>query len=129
MKENTKRLISIIFTILALIPTVYLFVLGLASINAPGLKGIGIIFIVPALIGIVTIILDYLININLIKKGLLYSCIVTIIRLGIIGILLPVIIVDLDTMPSDIVLNIYIVLTLLIMAIPSIINIIKLKDK
>lgn len=101
-------------------------IVGLQGITATGWEAIGTIFIFPSIIVCLNILLDYLLTIDKIKKGLIYSCISAIIKIIIIIILIPNTIYEykceLQYGSSNLVFNLILIISLIIITIPSIIN-------
>ena len=82
MKEvKVQRIISIICSIVGLIISLYGLLAGLESIGSTGFGGLGVIYILPSIIALIIIILDLLITVDKIKKGLVYSCISSLIKI------------------------------------------------
>ena len=70
MKQfKISKVISIICSIIGLIFSSFGLIIGLQSIGAPGLGGIGVIFIMPSVIALLVILFDFLITLGKIKKG------------------------------------------------------------
>ena len=90
MKLNKiTKIISIICSGLGFIFSLFGLICGLQSINADGWAELGIIFILPSLIACLNIVLDFLVTIGKMKKGLIYSCISALIKIIIIILLIP----------------------------------------
>lgn len=131
MKEvKVQRIISIICSIVGLIISLYGLLAGLESIGATGFGGIGVIFISPSIIALIIIILDLLITVDKIKKGLVYSCISSLIKIVIIICFIPSTIYsfkyEVEYGVSNLSFDLLIIFLLVIILIPSILNIIKL---
>ena len=94
------------------------------------MEGIGIIFIMPSVIAFLVIVFDFLITLDKIKRGLIYSCINSIIKIGIMACFIPTAISDykyeMKLGLSNFDFDLIIIVALTIITIPSIINIIKL---
>lgn len=115
MKANKKlKILSIFCSAIGLCFSLFLLVIGLQSIGAEGWDKLGIIFIIPAIIGSIIIILDILVTIDKFKRGFFYSLISSIIKIVIMIILIS------DGM------NEYFIYYFIIVTIPSIINMYKL---
>lgn len=127
---KTKKIISIICSLIVFLIALVQFKFGLQSIGADGFERLGVIFIIPSIIALLIIILDFLITIEKIKKALVYSYVSTLIKIGIIILFIPSIIYDYKYEIKYGVSNLefyFIVIVLLVIAtIPSIFNIIKL---
>ena len=124
------KVISIICNVIGLILSSFGFVMGLQSISAPGWGRLGVIFIMPSVIAFIVILFDFLITLDKIKKGLIYSCINSIIKIGIIACFIPTTISDykyeMRFGVSNLDFDIIAIVLLTIVTIPSILNIIKL---
>lgn len=125
-----SKVISIICSIIGLILSSFGLIIGLQSIGAPGWGGLGVIFIMPSVIAVLVILFDFLITLGKIKKGLVYSCISSIIKIGIIACFIPTAISDykyeMKFRVSSLGFDIMVIVVLTIVTIPSILNIIKL---
>lgn len=132
MKQfKISKVISIICSIIGLILSSFGLIMGLQSIGAPGWGGLGVIFIMPSVIALLVILFDFLITLDKIKKGLIYSCINSIIKIGIIACFIPTTINDYKYEmklfgESNLDFDIIVIVSLTIVTIPSILNIIKL---
>ncbi len=133
MADKTKRDISIVCDVIGFFPSLWMLMMGLYSIGESGLGGIGVIFILPGALAVGTIIIDFLITIDKIKKGYVYSMLVTIARLGLAGLLTPSLIYsiqqELDGKMSNLGFDLIVILVLVLISIPSIFNFIKLKNR
>ena len=131
MKDNTRKNISIVCCVLSFIPALWLFVVGINSIGAKGFDGLGVIFILPAGIALLTIVIDFLITTDKFKGGLIYSYLITILRLGIMIIFLQSLSYDIRLeikgLMSNLTFDLFIIIVLIVITIPSIFNIIKIK--
>ena len=121
-----RFIISIICGIIGLILSTFGLIMGLQSIWASGWEKLGVIFIMPSVIAMLVIIFDFLITLDKIKKGLIYSCINSIIKIGIICCLLLAAISDYKFGASNLELYIIVIVGLIVITIPSVLNIIKL---
>lgn len=125
-----QKIISIICSILGFILSLYGLILGLQSISADDLGQLGIILIMPSIFALIIIVLDFLITIDKIKRGLIYSCISSLIKIGIIACFVPSIIYDykyeIQYGISNLSFDLILIVSLAIVTIPSILNIIKL---
>ena len=121
-----SKVISIICSIIGLILSSFGLIMGLQSIGASGWEKLGVIFIIPSVIVMLVIIFDFLITLDKIKKGLIYSCINSIIKIGIICCLLLAAISDYKFGTSNLELYIIVIVGLIVITIPSVLNIIKL---
>ena len=131
MKQfKISKVISIICSIIGLIFSSFGLIMELQSIGAPGWGGLGVIFIMPSVIALLVILFDFLITLGKIKKGLIYSCINSIIKIGIIACFIPTTISDykyeMKFGVSNLDFDIIVIVLLTIVSIPSILNIIKL---
>ena len=124
------KVISIICSIVGLIMSSFGLIMGLQSIGALGWDGLGVIFIMPSIIALIVILFDLLITLDNIKKGLIYSCINSIIKIGILVCFIPTTIYDykyeMKFGASNLDFDIIVIVLLIIITIPSILNIIKL---
>ena len=129
-KFKISKVISIICSIIGLIFSSFGLIIGFQSIGAPGWEGLYVIFIMPSVIALIVILFDFLITLDKIKKGLIYSCINSIIKIGIIACFIPIAISNyIDEMKfrvSNLDFDIIVIVLLTIVTIPSILNIIKL---
>lgn len=125
--------ISVICSILGFILSLYGLISGLTSIGASGFGQLGIIFIMPSIFAFIIILLDYLITIDKIKRGLIYSFISSLIKIGFIVIFIPSTLYDykyeMQYGVSNFDFDLILIVSLLIVTIPSILNIIKLINK
>lgn len=131
MKQfKISKVISIICSIIGLILSSFGLIMGIQSIGAPGWEGLGVLFIMPSVIALLIILFDFLITLDKIKKGLIYSCINSIIKIGIISCFISTTISDykyeMKFGVSDLKFDIIVIVLLTIVTIPSILNIIKL---
>ena len=132
-KAKSQKTISIICGIVGIIVSLAALMVGLRSIGASGWNQLGVLLIAPAIIALVIIVLDFLITIDKIKKGLTYSYISSAIKIGIILLLIPSTIseykneIGTGISNFDLVLNL--ILILIMILIPSIFNIIKFKHQ
>jgi hypothetical protein len=128
-----KKTISIIILIIGIIYDLFGLFVGISSIGADWLSQIGILFILPSIIAFIILLFDLLITIDKIEKGYVYSWISTIFKLGIAALFIPSIIYNFKLEAQNLMSNLYfylmIVIPLIILSIPSIFNIIKLKSK
>ena len=124
------KVISIICSIIGLILSSFGLTMGIQSIGAPGWEGLGVIFIIPSAIALLVIIFDFLITLDKIKKGIIFSCINSIIKIGIIVCFVLNTISDykyeMKYGVSNLDFDIIVLVLLTIITIPSILNIIKL---
>lgn len=128
-----KKVISIICSIIGFVLALYGLFAGLQSIGAEGFGQLGIIFIMPSILALVIITLDFLITIDRIKKGLVYSWISTLLKIGIIALFIPSTIYDynyeMQYGVSNLDFDLLVIGLLIVVAIPSIMNIFKLVNK
>lgn len=125
-----QKVISIICSGLGFLFSLYGLVRGLESISAIGWGGIGVIFILPSIIVCLNIVLDFLVTVGKIKKGLIYSCISALIKMIIIIILIPNTIYEyhyeLQYGVSNLKFDLILIISLILITIPSILNVIRL---
>lgn len=128
--ELLKKVVSIICEGLGFIFGLFGFLIGLQSIEKDGWEQLGSIFIMPSIIALIIIILDFLVTIGKIKKGLIYSVISSLIKVGSILILIPSFIYDykyeMQYGVSDLKFYFILIIMLIVIAMPSILNTIKL---
>lgn len=128
-----KKVISIICSVVGFVLALYGLFAGLQSIGAEGFGQLGIIFIMPSILALVIITLDFLITIDRIKKGLIYSWISTLLKIGIIALFIPSTIYDykqeMQSNLSNLDFDLLLIGLLIVVAIPSIMNIVKLINK
>ena len=137
MKQfKIPEVISIICSIIGLILSSYGLLMGLQSIGADGWGQLGVIFILPSIIALTVIVFDLLITVDKIKRGFIYSCMNSIIKICIIGCIIPSIISDykyeIKYGGSNLDFDLILIVALTIITVPSILNmakLIKLKNK
>ena len=120
-----KKTISIICSLIVFLFALLGLILGLQSIGADGWGRLGVIFIMPSIFALLIIILDFLITIEKIKRGLVYSYISSLIKIGIIVLFIPSTIYDYKY-EINLAFDLILIVLLMIAIIPSILNIIKL---
>ena len=124
-----KKGISIICSIIGFIVSSFGLILGLNSIGAPGWDALGVIFIMPSVLAFILVLFDFLISIDKIKKGLTYSVLSTLIKLGAIALFIPSTMYSIQQEMKGNLSNFQFDLTcivlLIVVAIPSILNIVK----
>lgn len=130
MKKNKiKNTISIICSVFGIIIGTIGLIVSLSSIGVTGLSGIGIIFIMPSIVALTIIIIDFLMTIDIIKKGLLYSIISSLIKIIAIIVMIPSAIYEYNYQMQYGLSNLdfysLLIISLLIITIPSILNTIK----
>ena len=128
-----QKVISIICSTLGFILSLFGLKLSLQSIGADGWGQLGVIFIIPSVFALLIIVLDFLITVGKIKKGLIYSCISCLIKIGIIILFIPSTIYDykyeLQYGVSNLDFDLILIVLLVIITIPSILNTIRLIKK
>lgn len=137
MKQfKIQEVISIICSIIGLILSSYGLLMGLQSIGADGWGQLGVIFILPSIITLAIIVFDFLITVGKIKRGFIYSCMNSVIKICIIGCIIPSIISDykyeIKYGGSNLDFDLILIVALTIITVPSILNmakLIKLKNK
>ena len=131
--SKTKKTISIICSVIGFILSAIGLMAGIDSIDAEGLGGIGVIFIMPSLILLVIILLDFLITVDKIKKGLIYSFIISLVKIGFIVLFIPSTMYDFNYQmefgTSNLSFDLIVIALIVIIAIPSVFNVIKLSNK
>ncbi len=130
MKSKVTKTISIICSAIGFIVSLFALWFGLGSINASGLDRIGTIFIMPAIVALIIIIIDFKISIDKIKRGLVYSILSSLLKIGLIIALIPSTIYDyryeMEFGVSNFGFDMMLIAILFIVAIPSVLNVIKL---
>lgn len=127
---KTQKVISIACSVLVFIFSLFGLIYGLKSVNADGFGQLGVIFIMPSVISLIIIVLDFFITIGKIKIGLIYSFIISLIKIGIIVLLIPITIheykykIQYDS--SNFKFDLILIISLIIATIPSILNTINL---
>lgn len=132
-----KQQISIICSIPGIALSSLGLIISLGSIDAGGFQALGIIFILPSLLALIITMLDFLIATNKINGHytgqLIYSCFSTIVKIGVILLLIPLLIDDLkyklNGYSSNLNFNLIVIALLIIISIPSILNITKLVSR
>ena len=128
--SKIQKVISIICSVLGFIFSLFGLTFGLQSINAKGWGQLGTSFIIPSIFALLIIILDFLVTIGKIKKGLRYSCISTLIKVGIIILSISDTVYEykyeLQYGISNLNLYLILIVLLVIITIPSILNIIRI---
>lgn len=129
-KTSLLKKLSITIEIIGLFFSFIGLIMGLSSIGASGWEALGVIYILPSIIAFIIILFDFLITLNVIKKGLIYSCISSVLKLVIIFCFIPPTLYELENEIlynlSNFDFDLTIVCSLFFVSIPSIINIIKL---
>lgn len=125
-----KKTISIVCSLIVFLFALLGLITGLQSIGADGWGQLGVIFIMPSIFALLIIILDFLITIEKIKKGLVYSYISSLIKIGGIVLFIPSTIYDykyeMKFGVSNLNFDLILIVLLIVAIIPSILNIIKL---
>ena len=123
------KVISIICSILGLVFSSFGLLVGLISIGAEGLGQLGVIFIMPSIIALSLILIDFLITIDKIKRGLIYSCIISLIKISIIVLIIPATIdeykYEMQYGFSNFSFDLILIALLVVVTIPSILNALK----
>lgn len=122
---NVQKVISIICSVIGFTLSLCWLLIALQSLGVDALEQMGVfIFILPLLI----IILDFLVTIGKIKRGLIYSCISTLIKIIFIILFIPETIYDykceMQHGVSNLDFDLIVIFFLIMAAIPSILNII-----
>ena len=124
-----KKGISVICSIIGFIVSSFGLTMGLNSIGAPGWGGLGVIFIMPSILAFILVLFDFLISIDKIKKGLTYSVISTLIKIGGIALLIPSTMYsfqqEMKGNLSNLQFDLTCIILLAIVAVPSILNTVK----
>ena len=145
-KFKISKIISIICSIIGMILSLRGLISGLQSIVAgasgPGigaeeLDKLGLLFIVPSiivsLIALIMTFFDFLITIDKIKNGLPYSHVSSLLKIGVIVLLIPIIVHEcvreIKFGDSYLRIVLVIIVELIIFTIPAVLNTIKLKKQ
>ncbi len=130
---KNKKVIAIIICTLCLLISFLGLIMGICSINASGFGQIGVIFILPSIFAISIITIDLLITLDIIKKGLIFSYISTLIKLGIAIFALPnlygEIIYEMNYGVSNLLVYLFLIIPCILLILPSVFNIKKLKKR
>ena len=125
-----QKVISIICSGLGFVFSLLGLIYGLQSIGTAGWGGIGVIFILPSIIACLNIMLDFFVTIGKIKKGSIYSCISTLIKMVIIIVAISNTIheykYELQYGTSNLNFDLILIVALIVITIPSILNAIRL---
>jgi len=125
-----QKVISIICCVFGFILSLLGLLIGLLSIGADGLSQIGVILIIPSAIALTIIVLDFLITVDKIKRGLIYSLISSLIKIGIIILFIPSTIYnykyEIQYGVSNLSFDLILIVLLIIVTIPSVLNTMKL---
>ena len=128
-----KKTLSVVCSIIGIGMALFGLTLGIDSIGADGMSGLGVIFILPSLIAVAIGVIDILIAVDKIKKGLIYSIIVSIIKCIFIIMLIPLVIenflYELQHGYSNLSFDLILLVLLIVITIPSILNVLKLWKK
>ena len=73
---------STVFSVIGLVLAISGLLIGLQSIGADSWEQLGIIFILPSFLAFIIIVFDLLVTVGKIKRGLIYSCISSIIKIS-----------------------------------------------
>lgn len=130
---KNKKILAIIICVLCLLLSFLGLIMGVYSINASGFGQIGVIFILPSIFAISIITIDLLITLDVIKKGLIFSYISTLIKLGIVIFALPnlfgEIIDEMNYGFSNLLVYLFLIIPCILLIMPSVFNIKKLKKR
>ena len=118
------KVFSVICSILGIIISSFGLIAGLSCIGKEGFAGIGVVFIPPSAIALTILILDILVTIEYIKKGLLYSFLSSLIKILALIYILPSFIYDYTHQKHNYTFFMIIISSLIIVTIPSVINIV-----
>lgn len=121
---------SVLLSIIGLVLAIFGLLLGLQSIGADGMGQLGIIFIVPSIFAFIIIAFDLLVTIGKIKRGLIYSCVSSIIKICFIIYFIPITIYDYNYQMqygvSNLSFDLILLVFLILVTIPSVLNVIKI---
>jgi len=119
---NKLKKLSIFCSILGLLSWLFFLKIGLDSINATGWNSFGTILINPSIIALILIVIDFLITIDVIKHGYIYSYIISVLKV-VITIITLIVLILLTTNNFNIQFIIMVILPEVLITIPSLINI------
>lgn len=121
---------SVVLSVIGLVLAIFALLLGLQSIGVDGMGQLGIIFIVPSFFAFIIIAFDLLVTIDKIKRGLIYSCVSSIIKICIIIYFIPITIYDYNYQMqygvSNLSFDLILLFFLILVTIPSVLNVIKI---
>ncbi len=121
---------SVVLSVIGLVLAIFALLLGLQSIGVDGMGQLGIIFIVPSFFAFIIIAFDLLVTIDKIKRGLIYSCVSSIIKICIIIYFIPITIYDYNYQMqygvSNLSFDLILLVFLILVTIPSVLNVIKI---
>lgn len=121
---------SVVLSVIGLVLAIFALLLGLQSIGVDGMGQLGIIFIVPSFFAFIIIAFDLLVTIDKIKRGLIYSCVSSIIKICIIIYFIPITIYDYNYQMqygvSNLSFDLILLVFLTLVTIPSVLNVIKI---
>lgn len=121
---------SVVLSVIGLVLAIFALLLGLQSIGVDGMWQLGIIFIVPSFFAFIIIAFDLLVTIDKIKRGLIYSCVSSIIKICIIIYFIPITIYDYNYQMqygvSNLSFDLILLVFLILVTIPSVLNVIKI---
>lgn len=121
---------SMLFSVVGLVLAIFGLLIGLQSIGAEGWGQLGIIFIIPSILAVVIIVFDLLVTVGKIKRGLIYSCISSIIKICIIIYFIPTTIYDYNYQMkygvSNLSFDLILLALLILVTIPSVLNVVRL---
>lgn len=121
---------SVLLSIIGLVLAIFGLLLGLQSIGADGMGQLWIIFIVPSIFAFIIIAFDLLVTIGKIKRGLIYSCVSSIIKICFIIYFIPTTIYDYNYQMqygvSNLSFDLILLVFLILVTIPSVLNVIKI---
>lgn len=125
---GTSKIISVICSAIGLAISLYYLVIGLQSIGSSSWGGLGVILILPTIIALLIITLDLAITFGKIKNGLIFSCVSSAIKNFLMTFFVSRAIKDfkfqLKYGTSNFIVDILAVMSLIIVALPSVFNII-----
>ena len=118
------KVFSLICSIFGIIISSFGLIAGLSCIGKEGFAGIGVVFIPPSAVALIILILDILVTIDFIKRGLFYSCLSSLIKILALKFILPSFIYDYTHLKNNYTFFMIIISSLIIVTIPSVINIV-----
>ncbi len=118
---NKLKKLSIFCSILGFLSWLFYLIIGLDSRNASGWDSLGTILINPSIIALILIVIDFLITIDVIKHGYIYSYIISVLKV-VITIITLIFLIRLTTNNFNIQFIIMVILPEVFVTIPSLIN-------
>ena len=118
---NKLKKTSIFCSILGFLSWLFYLIIGLDSRNATGWNSLGTILINPSIIALILIVIDFLITIDVIKHGYIYSYIISVLKVVVAFLILVFLIKANSDFNLQLIIMVFLPITLI--TIPSLINI------